>query len=500
MKKGEQYANITLTTINQDHGHTSSYPYKKGQIMTRAETHSPSILIIDDEISITTSFAYALTAAGFNVIECPDPRNVFDILSSNDIKVVLLDIKMPHISGNELLPKILEHSPGIQVVMITGDVDIENAVRCMRHGAFDYLVKPVNSNRLLTTVHNAFEMAEVRIENYRLRQSLLSNNLGHASAFDSIITQDNKMLMIFKYIEAIGRTSLPVLITGETGTGKELIARSIHTVSGRTGQFVAVNVAGVDENLFCDTLFGHERGAFTGADKSRPGLIEMAADGTLFLDEIGELSMDMQVRILRLLQEKTYYPVGSDIARTSSCRIMAATNRNLLEMTVNNSFRSDLFYRLQYHQITLPPLRERRDDIELLVHSFITEASESLGIKEPLVNRQLFSLLNTYSFPGNIRELQAMVFDAVSRHTGGVLSTLTFKEKIFDKGELASQIEKSIPEPGPLIKFSERLPSLKETIDLLIQEALCRAKGNQTVASQLLGITRRALNNRLHRD
>jgi len=318
--------------------------------------------------------------------------------------------------------------------------------------------------------------------------------------FSAIVTRNAAMQAVFRYIGSIAATSLPVLVSGETGTGKEQIANAIHAVSGRSGEFVPVNVAGVDDHLFCDTLFGHEKGAFTGADRPRAGLIEKAAGGTLFLDEIGELSMESQVRLLRLLQERQYYPLGSDTPKTSDSRIVAATNRDLLDMADNGTFRRDLFYRLQYHQIALPPLRKRREDIEPLVRRFVSDAALAFGKKEPAINHELFSLLNTYDFPGNIRELQAMVFDAVGRHECGSLSSAAFAEKILQRNthcQPAAATHET--EPAQRIVFPEKLPTIKETTEQLIAEAIARSKGNQTVAAQLLGITRRALNNRLHR-
>jgi len=314
------------------------------------------------------------------------------------------------------------------------------------------------------------------------------------------------MRSIFQYVEAIARTSLPVLITGETGVGKELIARALHRLSGRSGEFVAVNVAGVDDTLFSDTLFGHRRGAFTGADRDRKGLIEQAQNGTLFLDEIGDLRPESQVKLLRLLAEGKYYPLGADMPKLSDARIVVATHRDLRALQQTGSFRKDLFYRLQAHHVHIPPLRERPEDIPILAAHFLEAAARTLGKKPPTAPKELFPLLQSYPFPGNVRELEAMVFDAVSRHKGGTLSLETFKDRTGRKEKSArdegrcresdSKIENGQHAPT----FPANLPTLKQAERALIREALRRAQGNQTLAASLLGISRRALNNRLSRE
>jgi DNA-binding NtrC family response regulator len=308
------------------------------------------------------------------------------------------------------------------------------------------------------------------------------------------------MRSIFQYVEAIARTAMPVLITGETGVGKELIARALHELSGRAGEFVPLNVAGVDDALFSDTLFGHRRGAFTGADQDRRGLIEQAAAGTMFLDEIGDLGLESQVKLLRLLQEGKYYPIGSDVSKLSDARIIVATNRDIASMQHKDEFRKDLYYRLQTHYIHIPPLRERKEDIPLLVDHFLAKSSGQLGKKKPTPPRQLPTLLGTYHFPGNVRELESMVFDAVSRHQSGVLSMESFRAKVGHDQANRPEIQQAPPvEADKQIQFPEQLPTLKEAEQMLIDQALERADGNQTIAARLLGISRRALSNRLSR-
>ena len=284
--------------------------------MTRHFSPDPAVLIVEDEIEVIEGFELLLNSAGFdNVRACTDAREVMARLQAEpDIDVILLDLLMPHIKGAQLLPLIAEQHPQIPVIIVTALDEIDTAVACMKAGAFDYLVKPVEKLRLITSVRRAFEKQSVQRENTALKQQLLNHPLTTPDLFAPIITRNPAMLGIFKYIEAISRSSEPVLITGETGVGKELIARAIHRASRLNGPFIAVNTAGLDDQSFSDTLFGHRKGAYTGAEQQRDGLVKKAAQGTLFLDEISDASPTSQVKLLRLLQEKEYYPLGSDLA------------------------------------------------------------------------------------------------------------------------------------------------------------------------------------------
>ncbi|MDD8019322.1 MAG: sigma 54-interacting transcriptional regulator, partial [Bacteroidota bacterium] len=266
---------------------------------------------------------------------------------------------------------------------------------------------------------------------------------------------------------------------------------------------VAVNVAGVDDNFFSDTLFGHKKGAFTGAETDRKGLIEKADNGTLFLDEIGDLSVESQVKLLRLLQDGLYYPLGSDTAKLSNARILVATHRDIETMQTSNTFRQDLYYRLKSHHIAIPSLRERKSDLPFLIDHLITKASEQLGKKRPTVPKELYTLLSNYSFPGNIRELEGMIFDAIGLHTSGILSLESIRKKVSahspDRNSKISSSNSAQKESDEVVFFPGRFPTLKEIEETLIEEALKRAENNQTIAADLLGISRRALNNRLRR-
>ena len=462
------------------------------------------LLLVDDEEQFLSSITFTLNAEGINnLIPCQDSRQVMTALAKEDFSVILLDMSMPHISGWELLPAIVGDHPGIPVVIVTAVNELETAVECMKSGAFDYLIKPVDDVRLLACIRRAISLSEARRENKLLKGYLLTDKLEHPEVFAAIITRSKAVRAIFQYVEAIATTILPVLITGETGVGKELIARAVHRLSGRQGEFVAVNVAGVDDHFFSDTLMGHKKGAFTGADRERKGLIEQAAAGTLFLDEIGDLSTESQVKLLRLLEERKYYPVGSDVPKMTDARIVVATHQDIEPMQAQGKFRRDLFFRLRTHHIHLPPLRERKEDIPLLVEHFLEKAAQSLGKRKITPPKELFTLLAAYHFPGNIRELEGMIYDAVSRHKSGILSLESFREKIAPRQKEGRPFSQPETEPSPAateIIFPDRLPTLKEVEQILIDETLKRADGNQSVAAQMLGLTRRALNNRLRRS
>jgi DNA-binding NtrC family response regulator len=467
--------------------------------MSAALAPRDPVLLVDDEELALQAADLALRSQGItNLRTCRDAREVPGILAGGEFAAVLLDLSMPHVSGRELLPAVVQEHPELPVIVLTGANDVETAVACMKAGAFDYLVKPVDEARLASALARAIEIGAMRRENSALKRYLLSDTLEHPEAFAAIVTAAKCMRAIFQYAEAVAPTPLPILITGETGVGKELIAAAIHRLSGRSGPFLPVNVAGLDDALFSDALFGHKRGGFTGADRDRPGLVEQAAGGTLFLDEIGDLSPPSQVKLLRLLQEGTYFPIGSDMMKRADIRVLVATNRDLHALQASGAFRKDLFYRLQAHHLHLPPLRERREDLPLLVAHFLSKAARELGRPAPTPPRELVPLLALHSFPGNVRELEGLIYDAVSRHRAGVLSLASFREKaISGEPPAAAPAEDAAAQGG--IPFPDPLPTLKQVEEALIQEALRRTEGNQTQAAGLLGLSRRELNNRLSR-
>ena len=384
-----------------------------------------TILIVDDEETVLNAVRRTLRAAGFeHVLMCRDSRDVEPLLEAERVSLILLDLMMPHLSGRELLGRIVASHPEIPVIVVTAEQEVRTAVDCMKEGAYDYLVKPSGGAELVAVVERTLEHRELREENARLRSKLLQEELAQPDKFDGIITVDPAMHGLFAYLEVIAGGSNPVLITGETGTGKELFARALHDLGGRRGAFCAVNVAGLDDTMFSDTLFGHKPGAFTGATGTRRGMIEQARGGTLFLDEIGDLSEASQVKLLRVLQEREYFPLGDDTPKRYDARIVAATHQDPAKL------RRDLYFRLRAYQVRIPPLRERTGDLPSLVNHFVREAAHDLGRKPPVVPPRLYRMLSRYDFPGNVRELRAMVFDAVARHTGGPLPVEPFLASI----------------------------------------------------------------------
>ncbi len=461
------------------------------------------LLVVDDEVRFLESVAFLLKAEGFtNFKLCGDSREVMLILSSHKVSMMLIDINMSYKAGLNLIPLIIKDFPDLPVIVITGDGRLELAAHCMKGGAFDYIVKPVDENRLLTVIRNVLKFVELKDENTRLRDKLLSKELKNPSAFSTVITGNENMISIFKYIETIAPTPFPVLIQGETGTGKELIARAVHKASERKGAFVAVNIAGEEPSLISDTLFGHCKGGFTGAVKKRGGLIEKAADGTVFLDEIGDLLPATQVKLLRVLQEKRFYPIGSDTEKTTDTRFLFATHQDLERLVQEGKFRKDLFYRLQSHKIHIPPLRERLDDLEILVDFLLEKGARILKKKKPSPPKELFTLLKNYPFPGNIRELEGLVYNAVCRHEKGVLSLQMFERYILGKkrtGGPPADGDAANPPSGESCFFSpspQPLPFLDEVKNLLITEAMKRSAGNQTLAAKMIGVSRKTVNTR----
>jgi DNA-binding NtrC family response regulator len=457
------------------------------------------LLLVDDEAPWLRTLSMTLEGPGgiTNIVTCQDSREVLTLLARQDIGLVLLDLTMPHISGEELLGSIVEQYPDVTVIVLSGMNQLETAVRCMRIGAFDYLVKTVDEERILDAVRRAIMIQELWRENREMRSRLLNDRLEFPEAFSKIITRNMTLRSIFKYIEAVAKGSQPILITGESGVGKELVARAVHALSHVSGALIAVNVAGLDDNMFSDTLFGHLRGAFTGAENARRGMIEQAEGGTLFLDEIGDLSLTSQVKLLRLIQEGEYYPLGSDTPRRLQARIVVATHCDLTAKQRSGQFRTDLFYRLRAHHVHIPPLRERKDDLPLLLDFFLDEACREFGKKVPTYTKELLTLLSNYSFPGNMRELRSMVYDAVSLHTSKMLSMYVFIQAMGMKGDVQPDAEAG--QGGGYNPFTvcEELPSLGAAVDLLLSETMRRSDNNQTIASRILGISQPALSKRL---
>lgn len=468
--------------------------------MNTTAPSSSAILLVDDEPEILFSMQLMLRHAGFDQVRTTnDSRSVLALLSQQAIGAIILDLQMPHLSGKDLLPQIIEAHPQMPVLVATAANDLDTAIDCMKAGAFDYIVKPLEPGRLISSLKKALEINLLRREVSSLKESVLTGRLKNAAAFSAFATQSIKMTAVFGYLEAIAPSPQPVLIGGETGAGKELVAKALHTLSGRKGAFVAVNSAGLDDLMFSDTLFGHRKGAFTGANDAREGMIARAAGGTLFLDEIGDLPLASQVKLLRLLQDGEYHPLGADVALRSSARIVVATHHDLQNLIAAGGFRKDLYYRLMTHTVSLPPLRDRLEDLPVLLELFLGDAAAELNKPRPSYPPELLHYLATYSFPGNIRELKALTYDAVARHQGGVLSMAVFLNAIGKKAPPLSLPADTQTADG-LFFDDGRFPTLAEMEMQLTTEALRRTAGNQGAAATLLGISRQALNKRLRRN
>jgi DNA-binding NtrC family response regulator len=459
--------------------------------MTEKKGSPLCIVVADDEPGVLKAVCATLELGGFGpTLPCADSRDLMALLSRNDPDVLLLDLNMPHMDGYRLLPSIREEHPDLPVIVVTAVEDVAKAVDCMRLGTLDYLVKPVDRQKLLDSVGQAITIRMLRREGTSPMRHPASESLKDQDAFKGILYCSARMHKLLRYAESVAHSPHTVLITGETGVGKELIAQGVHRASGRRGELVCVNVAGYDDNMLADSLFGHGKGAFTGAEHARAGLLENAAGGTLLLDEIGDLSIGSQVKLLRLMEGGEYYPLGVDSPRRSTARLLVATNRDLPGEIVKGTFRKDLYYRLCTHQLQVPPLRERPEDIKLLLEHFVQGAALENGKDPPVIPADLLLTLRSYAFPGNVRELRAMVFDAVRRHRSGPLTSHLFRAAIQQAGAGSFSQEQ-------LFEACDRLPSLREATHALISEALKRSQGNQAAAARMLGISPQALNQRL---
>jgi Response regulator containing CheY-like receiver, AAA-type ATPase, and DNA-binding domains len=472
---------------------------------------SCTILVLDDDEGIRTRLELLFARVGLDhVIATGDKDLAYALVAGREVELVILDLFLPEAVGEDLLREFSRAAPELPVIVMTSDASPEMIVRCMRAGAVDYVVKPIDEVRLCVSVWNAIASVEQRRLAEGFRDKIFEHSRDRPEAFRSIVTQDERMLALFSYGESVARSRQPVLITGETGTGKELFARAIHEASGRTGKFVAVNVGGLDDAMFSDCLFGHKKGAYTGADTARQGLLKEAEGGTILLDEVGDLEPHSQIKLLRLLQEGDYYPLGSDLSLRSDARVVAATTKDLRGSSASGGFRSDLFYRLQTHPIALPPLRERPGDILLLARHFLEKSACELGIAFPgdkeakLCAEKVTRVLQGYQFPGNVRELESLVHDAVTGARGGELDLEALKRRIgagqepAQDGEETAQVEGLPPFFRAIVKGA--IPTMNEAERELAELALERSDGNMSRAAQILGISRQTLYNKLKKE
>lgn len=439
-----------------------------------------TILIIDDEKNIREGLAAALEMEGYTVALAADGKQGLARMVKGDIDLVITDLRMPEVSGEQVLAKVAAENPGVPVIVLTGHGSIDSAVEAMRNGAYDFLTKPLNLDQLILIVKRALESRELAIKHRELLEQLNSRK-----SFESIIGKSAEMQKIFATVRKAADSKASVLITGESGVGKELIANALHNLSPRRDKpLIKVHCAALSENLLESELFGHEKGAFTGAVARKRGRFELAAGGTIFLDEIGEIDQNVQIKILRVLQDKRFERVGGEETIEVDVRVIAATNRDLEKEIADGRFREDLYYRLNVVHIHVPPLRERRDDIPLLIASFLQEFAKENGKKIEGIDARARSALYKFDWPGNIRQLRNCLESAVVMCSSSVITLEDLPPSIAGSGEDA------------LISIPAGIP-MEEAEKILIQQNLAINKGNKSKTADILGIGRKTLHRKL---
>jgi two-component system response regulator PilR (NtrC family) len=440
-----------------------------------------NLLIVDDEASLRDFLSIVFEEEGWRVETAGSVGEARAVLAKNEPDLILCDLMLPDGSGIDLLREVKAATPSIALVMITAHTSTKSAVEALKAGAFDYIAKPFDIDELKIIVSNAVERKELEDENLHLRTALEER-----FTFSNIIGRSARMQEIFSIVQRIAKTSSTVLISGDSGTGKELIARAIHYNSGRRGKFVSINCGALPETLLESELFGHERGAFTGAIREKKGLFTEADRGTIFLDEIGETSTAMQIKLLRVLQDHVVRRVGSNIETQVDARVIAATNRDLAESIRAGTFREDLFYRINVIPIALPPLRQRREDIALLVEHFITKYSKSMGVPQKRISSDAMRSIEKYHWPGNVRELENVVERMIALEASDVLTTKSLPEHVL-LGSSIPDMTFDLPPEG--ISLEDHLEGIGK---IFMLKALERTGGVQTQAAELLRMSFRS--------
>jgi two-component system NtrC family response regulator len=388
-----------------------------------------TILIIDDEKNYLLVLEALLVDSGYEVLTSDSASKALEIAATHDVDLVITDMKMPGMDGMEFLAQLRSREPDLPVIMMTAYATVEKAVEAMKRGAFDYITKPFKNEELKLTIRKAIEMHRLVQEN-----RLLSEQLQERFQFGNIVGKSKAMRNVYEVIEKVAQTRASVLITGESGTGKELIAKAIHFNSPRRDKrFISVSCSALPESLLESELFGHERGAFTGAVTQRKGRFELAHGGTLFLDEVGEMSPALQVKLLRVLQEMRFERVGGNVTLQVDARLVAASNRDLHREVEVRRFREDLYYRLKVVQIKVPPLRERRDDIPLLVHHFLEKVAKANAMEAKGVSQEALKYMYQYDWVGNVRELENVIERAVILCDGDEIRPQDLPEELFQE-------------------------------------------------------------------
>jgi len=440
----------------------------------------PTLLIVDDDKNTLDGLKTALSALPYNLLTTPSPKEGLQLIDEESVDLLLSDLKMGEMDGIEFMQKAKEKKPDLVVILLTAYGTIENAVEAMRLGAFDFLTKPVNLDSVEFAIKRGLQSKQIQEENKSLREAL-DKRFG----FENIIGVSKQLKEVFETIRQAAPSKATVLIEGESGTGKELIARAIHLQSPRRNKpFIAVHCASLAESLLESELFGHEKGAFTGAISLKPGRFELADGGTFFLDEISEISIQLQVKLLRVLQERTFERLGGTKTLHVDVRLIASTNKKLETLVQEGKFREDLYYRLKVISIHLAPLRERKEDIPLLVKEFLNEFSIENNKLNLTLSPKALEILNLYSWPGNVRELRNCIESMVVLVRG---NTLTPKD-------IPLHIRESL---SPASVELEKGVTLEEAEKKLILAALKETSDNKSLAAKALGISRRTLHRKL---
>ncbi len=435
------------------------------------------ILVVDDERIAVKNLEHILKKEGYSVTGTESASNALKLLEKQEFCVVLTDLRMEKIDGMQILKKCHELQPDTEVIMITGYATLESAVETMKKGAFHYIAKPFKLDLVRNIVKEAAEKVQLKRENRNLRDQI-ENFKGRVK----VVTQDRAMQRLLETARQISPTDCNVLLTGESGTGKEVFARYVHAYSKRSeGPFFAVNCGAFNEELLSSELFGHEKGAFTGAVAAKKGLVEMASGGTLFLDEITEMAPSMQVKLLRVIQEREVLRVGGTGPFNVDVRFIAATNRDLHEAIEKGSFRRDLYFRLNVVSLFIPPLSERRDDIPLLCYYFLNKYNALMKKEVREISPEVMAILQGYDFPGNVRELENIIERGVALANGGTLDIAHLPEDL------------KVISVKTFRKKEGKIPSLEEQEIAYIQWVLKEVGDNKTLASRILGIDRVSL-------
>jgi two-component system response regulator PilR (NtrC family) len=450
------------------------------------------ILVVDDERSMREFLGIMLAKEGYSVTQCPDGETALKQMEEDIFDLAIMDIRMPKMDGIAVLERIKETAPETVVIMITAFASTDTAVQAMKKGAYDYITKPFKIDEIKLIIHNALEKKALENENVLLKRLVKSK-----FSFDNIIGQSPKMVAMYELMEKVAPTKTNILITGESGTGKELVARAIHFNSPRKEKgFVTLNCGAIPENLLESELFGHMKGAFTGAMYNKRGLFEVADGGSIFLDEIGELPLSMQVKLLRVIQDKEFTRVGGTEQIKVDVRIISASNKDLEEAVREKKFREDLYYRLNVIQIKLPLLRERKEDIPLLAEHFIRKYTQELGKDVREISADAMKLLVNYDYPGNVRELQNIIERGIALEASNAL-TIENLNSYMDEQRGVKRIDDALFEiPTEGIDLETVVGNVEK--DLLLK-ALQRAKGVKKKAAELLNINFRSMRYRLEK-